>query len=541
MRPRWMLAAVGVALGAAIALVSIRLVDGQSLLGFTVDDAYITFRYSGHLAHGHGPGWNLGAAGADGYTSPLWMLLIAIGDLLGVAPEHTAKALSLCALAAILAMLAFASRGRAAAVAVVAMAALALSPAFMTITVQGFETTAAAALAAATALLLLRAIRRPRRRELIALAVASLLTVLARPDLLPLVLCCLAGLGLWLFRRRDGAALRRAALWVFAGLVVPGLAWAAWRWSYYGYPLPNTAYVKRTSGVLSGESLHLVGSFFTRVAWPYAVAIALLLSVRRSRDRDPELTWAVCAVVAGVLANLAAGLRFEPIQGYLWRFQMPVLPVLALCVVLLASSSPPLPIRASAAARAAAAAAAFAAFGVALPLSTLHDVRREVRSRWTYDRERAGRALAPFPGAGRRMFVSESGALPWAAGWDAYDILGLTDHHVAVHGPAPAYVASLRPDLLQVVVSVEGRAHLFVTHPYTDLLRTGRYEFATATLKTTSALVPARPALGHFYFVRRDAPRAREIVAALRHIPRVRHVPAPITAQALRLYGLPIR
>src|SRR5262245_54181998 len=38
---------------------------------FTLDDTFITLRYSQNLAEGHGLLWNPGAAPVEGYTSPL--------------------------------------------------------------------------------------------------------------------------------------------------------------------------------------------------------------------------------------------------------------------------------------------------------------------------------------------------------------------------------------------------------------------------------------------------------------------------------------
>jgi hypothetical protein len=412
----------------------------------------------------------------------------------------------------------------------------------MAITVQGFETTMAAFLATATALLLVLAIRRPGPRELSGLAVVALLAVLARPDLLPFAVCCLAGLGAWLARARDMAGLRRAALWTIAGFALPGVAWALWRWSYYGYALPNTAYVKHGHGLVDAGSLDLVRSFLTRVAGPFVLVVAVLLVLSRRRasgGRDGGVTWAVGSALVGVAAFLATGLQFDPIQGDLWRFQMPVLPVILLCLVLLASrdeAAAGLGVRGGVLARAAAWAGA-AALAIALPLSTLGEVRTQVRARWTYDRKQAGLALAPFRARGLTMFVSESGALPWAAGWQASDLLGLNDHRIAIHGPSVAYVAGLRPALLQIVVSVDRGARFYVYHPFVDLLRTGRYDFATAILKTNRDLRLGVPAQAHFDFVRRDAPSAAAVLTALRALPRVRRAPPAVTADALRKFG----
>src|SRR2546423_1033041 len=155
------LALPALAVVVAAVVVTVPLLHGQSLLSFTADDAYITFRYADHLADGHGPVWNLVGPRADGYTSPLWMTLIAATDVVGIGNEAASKVLSLLAAAAIVAILTLAGGRRAPLARTVAIAALVVSPAFMAITVQGLETTTAALFATCTALALVAALRRP--------------------------------------------------------------------------------------------------------------------------------------------------------------------------------------------------------------------------------------------------------------------------------------------------------------------------------------------------------------------------------------------
>src|SRR4051794_9753772 len=163
-RRRWRWAIFAVLVLAAVVvgvLVSVSLVDGKSLMSYTADDSLISFRYSQNLADGHGPVWNLTGSRTDGYTSALWMFLIAIPTALGADPAVAAKVLSLIAGAGILALLAFAGGRRALLARVIAIGALVLSPAFLTLTVQGLETTVAALMATAVAWLLFRAVRSP--------------------------------------------------------------------------------------------------------------------------------------------------------------------------------------------------------------------------------------------------------------------------------------------------------------------------------------------------------------------------------------------
>jgi arabinofuranosyltransferase len=57
---------------------------------FTVDDAYISYRYARNLADGHGLVYNLGER-IEGYTNFLWTLLLAAGMAVGADPDAVAK------------------------------------------------------------------------------------------------------------------------------------------------------------------------------------------------------------------------------------------------------------------------------------------------------------------------------------------------------------------------------------------------------------------------------------------------------------------
>jgi hypothetical protein len=131
------LLAAAVAAGAA--MVALPLQHGEPLLRFTADDAYISFRYADHFAAGQGPSFSLGGPRVDGYTSPLWMALIAATHLVGVGDEAASKVLSLLALGAIVSMLAYAGGGRAPLVRAVTIAALACSASVSSVARSGWS------------------------------------------------------------------------------------------------------------------------------------------------------------------------------------------------------------------------------------------------------------------------------------------------------------------------------------------------------------------------------------------------------------------
>jgi hypothetical protein len=65
---------------------------------FTIDDAFISFRYSEHLANGFGLVWNIGQAPVEGYTNFLWVLIIASLFLLKLNPVSSTKVIGLLSL-----------------------------------------------------------------------------------------------------------------------------------------------------------------------------------------------------------------------------------------------------------------------------------------------------------------------------------------------------------------------------------------------------------------------------------------------------------
>ncbi|MBI5763549.1 MAG: hypothetical protein HZA51_08510 [Planctomycetes bacterium] len=60
---------------------------------FLCDDAFISFRYARNFAQGHGLVFNPGFERVEGYSNFLWVLILAAGQWMGIAPEHAANPL----------------------------------------------------------------------------------------------------------------------------------------------------------------------------------------------------------------------------------------------------------------------------------------------------------------------------------------------------------------------------------------------------------------------------------------------------------------
>ncbi|MBK6849660.1 MAG: hypothetical protein IPG96_19710 [Proteobacteria bacterium] len=232
---------------------------------FVTDDAYITFRYSWNLATHGQPVFNLGER-VEGYTNFLWMVLLALGLKLGVAPEALARVLATLAAAGVLVLVVVLSRvyrgGRATPWDALGALWLASAAHFAAWCGGGLEAQLFGALVLAG--IVLHALElatagpaRPSRSAAGGLLFA--LATLTRPRALFWGLTQLHRLACKL---RDGRRLRpSAAEWVGAlAFLLPCGAFFVWRWRYYGYPLPNTFYVKA-----QGQALVMLRQW----GWPY--------------------------------------------------------------------------------------------------------------------------------------------------------------------------------------------------------------------------------------------------------------------------------
>ena len=65
------------------------------LWGYTVDDAFINFRYAENIVGGKGVVWNTSGPRSEGYTSLLWLMLLVFGEFLGFNLRIYSKVLGL--------------------------------------------------------------------------------------------------------------------------------------------------------------------------------------------------------------------------------------------------------------------------------------------------------------------------------------------------------------------------------------------------------------------------------------------------------------
>lgn len=337
------------ALAAAVGSFALLLYHGLGFFNLFVDDAYITLRYSRHLADGTGPVWNPGQH-VEGYTSFSWMAILAGMAKIGFDLVIAAQLLAIIAFGATFFVLyrlwRLWSNDEPASgighplVFATPLLALAVTDGVSFWGLSGMETPLFMALLTASAYLYLTE-RRSGGFPYSALALTA--AAMTRPEGVIAAAVTSAFVAVDALRSPDRArALGRAALWA-ALFAVPYGIYFGWRWSYYGYLLPNTFYAKvgPSSAIYErGLTYIIVNTLNYQLLAMYAGITLLLMR--------PRLRWD-----AGYLFALTAALLFANIPeggdgfGY-GRFIMPILPLIYFAGIAgLATLLPPLSLRAA--------------------------------------------------------------------------------------------------------------------------------------------------------------------------------------------------
>jgi hypothetical protein len=275
-----------------------------------VDDAYIFYRYAHNWITGQGLVFNVGER-VEGFSSPLWLLLIAAGMATGAEAVALGHWLSVaCGVLLLWLTYSYACQGlpeRQRWVAALASALLFLAPPFALWSSSGLETPLFSAVVLATL------IAESRGRDNLA-ALGCLGAALARPEGI------LLGVVIFAFFLRN--AERRKRGFVLLAVYVACLAiLTASRFAYYGSLLPNTFYAK-VGGTVAGWGAFYIARFVVQTLLP------MLWPIRYGLRERYLLTgvWWTLAVLVFVAAVNGDAFNYS-------RFFLPALPVLCALAV----------------------------------------------------------------------------------------------------------------------------------------------------------------------------------------------------------------
>jgi len=298
------------------------------IFSYTIDDAYITFRYSKNLAAGFGPTYNPGLPPVEGYTTFLWMLLMALPHILGLNVATFAKILGIlltCGTFLLVSLLTFNLTGKFPLNARLFFSAfatyiLALLPITAVHATAGMETSLFIFLVGLLVYMVTRGIL-DGSRLLLWSPLVGLATGMTRPEGNAIGLLLLA-FG-WFFSK---AETRKKLIWFSLGLyIIPGAVYFLWRYLYYDLILPLPFYMKvlHGSGIFGGANE--VGSYLLTLL----PSISVLLLVGLLRLRKEYL-----AILIPVVFLLVFYLFPVHAMGFNWRFVYPATPFISILVAL---------------------------------------------------------------------------------------------------------------------------------------------------------------------------------------------------------------
>ena len=299
---------------------AIALLVGHALVfNFVNDDAFISFRYADNLVQHGELVFNLGEK-VEGYTNFSWTMLMAGVMALGLDPVPWSKALGIgFSIITLLLVARFMGtlEGRRSRWDALAPALLGFAPAFACWSTGGLETAIFACFMTASWTAYLTEDKDKFPMSGIWLAFAAM----SRPEgMLLFGLTGLFRLGEMLFVERTIRPRKHDWFWGigFALVFVP---YFAWRWVYYGYPFPNTYYVKTGARSFWTPGFHYWWDWVLTHALWLIPALAYLKRPKHGRF----LALGALYVVALSVHVMRVGGDFMALH----RFLMPLMPILA--------------------------------------------------------------------------------------------------------------------------------------------------------------------------------------------------------------------
>ena len=239
-----------------------------------VDDAYIFLRYAENVVNGHGFVWNVGEQPVEGYTSFLYLVVIIIGKLLSLNLETYCIAIGIMSssLTLYFAYLIYQNfipvENDLSLENKITVVIIALSPAFLYWSGAGMDTSFYSMFLVITIYYFLKL--PDSTRSLLLKGVLFGLLCVTRFEAVLFFL-----LALYYLMRKEKSLIKirinKSAVLFASGFTIIFAAYFIWRWSYFGYFLPNTFYAKTGGGLkeISAGFFYIISSFrlFYGLGW----------------------------------------------------------------------------------------------------------------------------------------------------------------------------------------------------------------------------------------------------------------------------------
>lgn len=424
-----------------------------NIRNWMLDDAFITFRYVENWISGKGLVWNPGQTAVEGFTSPAWVLILAITSLIGIPILISAKTIGLIFAAACLYLTyqlaqAIGLKPRQAGLSVLF---LGTAGSFTTWATSGMEVNLFIFALLGATLWYLK-LNDSINKQSICWGIFWLVFLpLARPEGLLAVL--LIFLNAWIFLKQP-QKFKQLVLSLLGALVILGVLLLV-RFSYYHAWLPNTFYAK--VGFSQKQVFRGLDYFkaFWLTYWPL-IYVAILGTIWRCKFRQTKNDFLRISLIGSYI--LFISIYVITIGGDAMpshRFLVPTLPFLAVIAAWAIGKSVGSKIILT-----------LLATAIILNNYSGYAINRSIRDHIRADNiAKIGRTVGEYMGShflpDTRIATNTAGSIPYYSGLPSIDMYGLNDAVISRTkvkniGTRPAghekangqYVLSLKPDII---------------------------------------------------------------------------------------------
>ncbi len=247
------------------------------------DDAMVSMRYAKNLAEGQGLLWNPGGEHVEGFTNPLWVMVMALAHLLPVSAPHVSLIIQILAVGILLVNLFVCKKiadlisDNSTFVALCATTFIAFYLPLNNWSLQGMEVSLATLLLSSSVFLALKSLRSDQFSYSLLLLLALLPTIR-----LDLIVPATVIIGVLLLAQKNHRKTYVLGLF-FIFLTI--LAQTAFRFRYYYYILPNTYYLKMVGYPLLlriSRGAYVALDFILKINWVLFSVPFIVLAIRRN-------------------------------------------------------------------------------------------------------------------------------------------------------------------------------------------------------------------------------------------------------------------
>lgn len=293
-----------------------------------LDDSFISFRYAENFADGNGLVFNIGER-VEGYTTFLWVILLAFAYKLGLSTIAVAIGLGYVFSISTLVLLAYTDRfikNLPRTVPLIATLIAGSCGIFTPWARSGMELPLFMFLMLLSVLLYLRiqTFSKPKK-NLLFVGIVCTLTALTRPEgVLLFLLLSLAEL----YRSRK--RLNAGILYQLTPFILLYIPYFIWRYIYYGYLFPNTYYTKVGSSIEQFFRGIEYTSHFMEITFFFFICIGALIIFLLRHEKKSSMTLPL--IVIGVWTLYVITVGGDPMPAF--RFFAPIIPFLSLTAAL---------------------------------------------------------------------------------------------------------------------------------------------------------------------------------------------------------------